>query len=284
MIVTGSAQSRKIRVAGACLWTRLGSAAIVAGVMALCAGAVAAEKAVSAKAEQPETAAGAAIKATEAIKAKPQKSLYDMSMSELRDYQSFFYAAGMRDPFTYRKGKDPETVTTTTVSSGGTGKIEVKDNAPTIAEQRRFLRESIMRAELLMLAHDYKNVIAISDDAQKKIVDDWKITRLVPDLQQMWNDLKYDYGMTAKRLQHAEDTRREFAGLNLQVLGIRWTPQGAAALVSGRLYEAGEVIEDLKIEERVHVAEIEERAVVFMYKGQRFRVGVGAERETGDAQ
>jgi len=275
--VTRSAQSRQSRQAGALVGTPQVFLSLVMVLAGACAFSLAAEKATSTK-EAKDSAAETNEKDSgeKVSKPAPQKSLYDMSMSELRDYQSFFYASGMRDPFTFRKGKEPETVQVKVVPTSTTSPIEIKSNAPTIAEQRRFLRESIMRAELLMLAHDYRNVITIAEDAQKKIVDEWKLEKLVPDLQQMWNDLKYDYGMTAKRLQHAEDTRREFAGLNLQVIGIRWTPQGAAALISGRLYEAGEVIEDLEIEERVHVAEIEEQAVVFMFKGQRFRVAVGA--------
>lgn len=270
----GSIVLRAAAGAGLVLW-------MTAGAWVLAAQGSAPEPAPDAKAGTARKDATATAAAKPAETEKKEKDLYAMSMRELRDYQSFYYASGLRDPMTFRLVRPVETTRPKETAGTVPVKPEVTNNAPSIPEQRRFLRESIMRAELLMLAHDYNGVVSLVQEVDKLIQSEWRTDRLVPDLQALWNDLKYDYGMTATRLQHAADTRKEFANMNLQALGIRWTPHGAVALVNDRLYEMGEAVQGLKVTDRVQIAEIEESAVVFMYKGQRFRVEVGT---TGAAE
>lgn len=78
----------------------------------------------------------------------------------------------------------------------------------------------------------------------------------------------------ALRLKTRKETAAEFAALSLRVQGVSWSPADARAMINGRMLSAGEVVPGVRKEGDLRVEMIEERGVVFRYKGMRFRLPV----------
>lgn len=194
------------------------------------------------------------------------------TLQELQSYQSFTYVSGGRDPLTIRLKTE-----------AGTGVVEGDDDdddrdVRTDPEQmKQLLRESIARVETLMLSHDYKAAIAVLGDVRNEITAAWGGAVLVdrdPEVNSLYRRV-LAYERTAKRLQQLEEIQDEFRSLNIEITGIRWTPKGSSALINGVIYESGGEIKEKGLGARVQIESIEESAVVFIYKGQRFRKVVG---------
>ncbi len=69
----------------------------------------------------------------------------------------------------------------------------------------------------------------------------------------------------------ARGAAAEFAALALRVEGVSWSPEDARALVNGRWVSPGDALPQARREGDLRVERIEERAVVFRYRGALFR-------------
>jgi hypothetical protein len=206
-----------------------------------------------------------------------RKKLVDMDLDELRAFQAFKYVPGGRDPFTFRKAKAEEKKQVDYNQDNRTEKTP-SIFPPSTEEQARFLMEHRLRLEFLLLAHNYDDAIRVGETVRATVTTEWGGPPTNVDNNRLWRKI-LSYEKTARRLRQARETRREFEALQLEVKGIRWTPQGAAVLINEKVYEPGERVDGLRSKSPLQIEVIEEGAVVFIYKGQRFRKEIVAESE-----
>lgn len=186
-----------------------------------------------------------------------------MSVEELRAYQSYFFAQGMRDPMTMRLPTAAEIGET----QGG------RKHAPTVDEQRQFLAEHLEKVTQALREQKYQEAIEVSDAALKE-VEQWPpIKPEHGDLLRMVDEIR-NFNRMALTLKRHEDIKKEFLALSLKVDGVVWSPIDAKAVINGLTYSAGEVLTQERKQGDLRIEMIEEHGVVFQFQGIRFRLPV----------
>ncbi len=202
----------------------------------------------------------------------------EWSLDQVREFQSFTYIRGGRNPFNFRLPAK---------SKAGEGKQQDVNNqkvnsrkgvAPSAKDQRKYFIEQILRVELLIVAHDYKSAMAVCEKVRNTVMNQWGGPPSQQENYILFQKL-LSYEKTAKRLQRALETRKEFESFIIDIRGIRWTPQEATVLIGDKIYEPGSMLKDIRSAAPVQVEMILEDAVIFIYKGQRFRKSVVPEIE-----
>lgn len=233
---------------------------------------------------EPPAAEAAPGETAPAVEAAPTpKKLSEMSLVELQSYQAFTYVSGGRDPLTFReiteKPKAEEKVAGAEPVKTTPAKVPTIE-PPAADRQIEYLEERLLVVEMRLLAHDFDECLRICDEVEQTLKKDWGGAPTVDEAGRLWRQLRL-YRQTARRLRQAHETEREFGEMGIKILGIRWTPRGASALINDKIYEPGEMLENLASRAQIQVEAVEENAVVFIYKGQRFRLVMSAEAITG---
>lgn len=203
---------------------------------------------------------------------KPSKA---WGLDRLRKYYAFHFQRGGRDPLIFRRHKEPKrpigpiiktngTRLTPPPNGGNDGPRKVKDIIVLV-----YLERQDQRAEFFMLSHVFEEVIKLGD-AVREQMKAWGNPLSNPEVKDLWRRINA-YQETAKRLKQAEETRLEFSHLQIVIKAIRWTPQGGASIINAKIYEPGGILEKVSGKSPVQVEDIQEDAVVFLYKGLRFR-------------
>ena len=193
-----------------------------------------------------------------------EESVMDsMSVEELRAYQSYFFANGMRDPLTMRKPTDTEIGE----------KDKPGDKVLTVQEQRQKCEEWLERITEAIRDQHYTVAIEISTEALNEI-DTWHaINPEHEDLIRMVDEIR-NYNRMAVTLKRNEDIKKEFLSLHLRVDGVVWSPTDSKAVINGKTYSAGEVLLDERKQGDLRIEMIEEQGVVFQFRGIRFHLPV----------
>ncbi len=197
----------------------------------------------------------------------------EYTLEQVRIYQSFVYTPGQRNPFQFRLPITEEEEEGEGAKPPGTGEGTSgsrRPEPPPADEQNQYLMEQLLRIELRMLGQEYKKAIKACEEVRTTVMDAWGGPPTRQDNYRLFQKI-VAYSRTAKRLQQALETRKEFENLSIDVKGIRWTPQGSSALINHKIYESGSVLEDLSGSAPVQIEMITEDSVLFLYKGQRFR-------------
>ena len=193
------------------------------------------------------------------------EQMENMSIEELRTFQSYFYSSGGRDPMTMRLPTDSEL---------GLTQREGPRKAPTIEEQEEMLAAWLLRLEEELKIQDYDAALATAMEAINVIDNEWPpIKPEHVNLLRMNENIR-NYNRLALRLKAQRETAAEFKALGLTIDGVIWSPSDAKAMVNGILLSAGEVMLTVRKEGDLRVEMIEEHGVVFQYKGIRFRLPV----------
>lgn len=203
------------------------------------------------------------------------KPVEEMNIEELRAYQAFYFLEGGRDPMTMRL---PEASETGEITKGkGPTKI------PTIEEMEQFLTKALADIEIAFKIQDYEEAIQVSAAAMKTVDEEWPPLKADPPQLRRMDEQIRAYHRLAVRLKMQEEIKKEFAGLDILVEGVAWSPIGSKAIVNGKTFDAGEPILQIRKEGDLRVEAIEEHGVVFQFKGMRFRkdVQVFSESEIG---
>lgn len=189
----------------------------------------------------------------------------DMTIEELRAFQSYFYSSGGRDPLTMRLPTDSEL---------GLIRREGPRKASTPEEREQMLSAWIGKLEDELKTRDYDAALATALEATGVIDNEWPPVKPENTKLNEMSERIRDYSRLALRLKAREEVAAEFKALDLRIEGVSWSPSDAKAMVNGRMLSAGEVLLDTRKEGDLRVEMIEERSVVFQYKGNRFRLPV----------
>ncbi len=229
----------------------------------------------TASAGQPATAPQAAKKPLPApgkANADGKKSADDMSVEELRAFQSYFYATGGRDPLLMRLPTDRER---------GLSRKSGPRKAPTLEEQEAKLEEWLTAIKAGVTKQDYDAAIQVANEAMNVIDNEWPpIKPEYKKLVRMNEDIR-SFGRMAMRLKAQQDIGKEFVSLRIRVDGVVWSPTDAKAVVNGTLHSAGEALLQERPQGDLRVELIEERGVVFNFKGMRYRLPIELQAPIG---
>lgn len=191
----------------------------------------------------------------------------NFSVEQLMAYQEYYYVSGERDPMTMRLPTESEKKPKTTVATA-------KDRYPTIEEMERFLKASLLGIEESLNKNDYAKALEVSQMAIKKVDEEWPPLKAEPPQLRRMDEQIRNYRSLADRLKREADIAKEFEQIDLAVNGIMWAPLSAKAIVNNKLVEAGEILSSIRKENDLSVESIEEKSVLFQFKGQRYRRGV----------
>ena len=195
-----------------------------------------------------------------------QEAMEKMTIEELRAYQGYFYASGGRDPMTMRLPTSEELG----MESKGSG----TKKALTIEEMETRLDKAIADITAAIKILDYDEAIKASDEIIHEIDNNWLPLRADPPHIPRMNEEIRSYNRMAVRLKKQKDTADEFEVMQLKVNGVIWSPTDAKTVVNGRLLAAGEIMLGERKQGDLRIEVIEERGVVFQFKGMRFRIPV----------
>ncbi len=188
-----------------------------------------------------------------------------MSIEELRLFQAYFYAPGGRDPLTMR---------VPTATELGFGRSDAPRKAPTIEDQSAMLLAWLARIEELIRARDYDGALGVAGEATGVMDGEWPPIRAEhTELVRMAERVR-SYNSLAARLKSQKEIADEFDALGLRIEGVAWSPTDAKAMVNGKMASAGAILLAVRREGDLRIEAIEERGVVFQYKGMRFRIPV----------
>lgn len=194
-----------------------------------------------------------------------RKPLEEMSLEELRAYQSYFYLSGGRDPLTMRLPTEQEL---------GLDDKDGGGRAPTLEEMEAQLSLWLDLITKSIKSRDYEAAIKIGEEAVFMIDNEWPALKAdPPHLLRMDEEIRKYYAI-ATNLKNIEDIKKEFDSMNLRVDGVAWSPTDAKAVINGRLLSAGEIMIQERPQGDLRIEMIEEHGVVFQYKGQRFHLPV----------
>jgi hypothetical protein len=196
----------------------------------------------------------------------PDDETSNMSIEEIRNYYSYYYAPGGRDPLTMRL---PTNVELGMEKAGGSGKI-----APTLEQIEKFLNDTLRNLSVSIKNARYDDAVKEGSEAITRIDNEWP--PLAPgslDLLQRVDSIR-SYTSLAKNLKDNYNIKTEFESMAIRVEGVIWSPIDAKAVVNGRLLAAGEVMLNERKQGDLRVDIIEERGVVFQFKGMRFHLPV----------
>lgn len=189
----------------------------------------------------------------------------NMSIEELRLFQGYVYASGGRDPLTMR---------VPTADELGFGRREPTRKAPTIEDQAAMLASWIGRIEDLFKVQDYEGALGVAGEATGVMDNEWPPIRAEhAELVRMAESVR-NYNRLAARLKGQKEIADEFDALDLRIEGVAWSPTDAKTMVNGKMASAGEVLLEIRREGDLRIEAIEERGVVFQYRGMRFRLPV----------
>ena len=198
--------------------------------------------------------------------AQPKKTLATMTLDELRAFQAFFYISGGRDPMTMRL--PPKRIQ----QAPEAGRAGGPKPALTPEEMESFLVRALAEAEVLLTLKDYDMLLKTGGEAIRVVEEEWPPLKAdPPQLRQMFETL-LAYRRTAERLKRQEEVTAEFNRLNIHVQAILWSPTEARIVVNGMVAEAGEKLRGDRGLSEVRVEAIEPKSVLFVYRGQRFRM------------
>ncbi|MCD7896091.1 MAG: general secretion pathway protein GspB [Planctomycetaceae bacterium] len=188
-----------------------------------------------------------------------------MTIEEIRAYQSYFYAAGGRDPLTMRFPTDREL---------GAARKSGPLKAPTVEEQEAMLTAWLEDITAAIKDQDYEKAIETATAAIEVVDNEWppikpEYTRLI-----RMNEEIRGFQRMATRLKNQQDITREFVSLHLRVDGVVWSPTDARAVVNGKTLSAGEILLSERPLGDLRVETIEEHGVVFQFRGLRYRLPV----------
>lgn len=208
--------------------------------------------------------AAAAGKAGEAGQNNQGKSLADMNLEEMRSYQGFFYLNGGRDPLTMRYP---------TAREQGIEEMSVRGKRAgvTLTEMEQALDAAIRDIESSLSQREYEKALKTAEDMVHTIDYEWPPLKADPPELRRKDDQIRGYVRLAARLKAQDEIAREFAALNLSVDGVAWSPVGARAIINSRVVDAGEILSGVREQGDLRIESIEEHAVVFQFKGIRFR-------------
>ncbi len=214
----------------------------------------------------------APAKAPEKANADGKKEVDEMSVEELRAYQSYFYASGGRDPMLMRLPTDREK---------GLSKKSGPRKAPTLEEQEAKLEEWLQAIKKDIAKQDYDGAINVANEAMNVIDNEWPpIKPEHKKLIRMNEDIR-SFGRMAFRLKSQQDIGKEFVSMRLRLDGVIWSPTDAKAIVNGKLLSAGEALLQERPLGDLRVEMIDEQGVVFNFKGMRYRLPVELQAPTG---
>ncbi len=205
-------------------------------------------------------------------KTDDKKPADDKSVEELRAFQSYFYANGGRDPMLMRLPTDRER---------GLSRKSGPRKAPTLEEQEAKLEEWLTAIKAGVTKQDYESAIQVANEAMNVIDNEWPpIKPEYKKLARMNEDIR-SLGRMAMRLKVQQDIGKEFVSLRLRVDGVVWSPTDAKAVVNGALHSAGEALLKERPLGDLRVELVEERGVVFNFKGLRYRLPIELQAPTG---
>lgn len=195
-----------------------------------------------------------------------ESPLDKMSVEELRTFQSYFYApGGIRDPLLMREPTAMEM-----------NPDEKVTQLITLEEQRQMLETALGTISKGIREQRYEDAIKAGEEILLKVENEWPKYKPIPehaDLIRMVEEIR-SYSRMAVTLKRNQDIKMEFLSLHLKVDGVIWSPMDAKAVINGSTYSAGEVLMDERKQGDLRVEIIEERGVVFQFKGMRFHLPV----------
>lgn len=191
--------------------------------------------------------------------------MQNMSIEEMRAYQSYFYSFGLRDPLLMRF----PTASEKGLSSESRGAV-----APTIDQMEAALVAWLEELTESIKKQDYENALKVANEAIHTVDNEWPPLKSEHVNLIRMNEEIRNYARMAQRLKSQQDITKEFDGLRLRVDGVIWSPIDAKAVVNGRTLSAGEVMLAERKQGDLRVEMIEEHGVVFQYRGMRFRLPV----------
>jgi hypothetical protein len=206
----------------------------------------------------------------------PNSPMESMNLEQMRAYQAFYYRSGGRDPMTMRQPTARELGTEAVATS-----IRI---APTLAQMEQTLKNALSTVESAFAKRDYDEALKQSEEAIRMVDYDWPPLQADPPQLRRMDEQIRNYTRLASTLKAKEEVYEEFSRLSFHVAGVSWSPTGARAMINNRLVEAGESLLDIRPTGDLRVESIEPRAVVFQYKGFRFRndVDLYSERPVDD--
>ena len=188
-----------------------------------------------------------------------------MSIEELRNYYAYYFAGGGRDPMTMRRATNIELG----MERPGSGRI-----APTLDQIEKFLIGTLHDLSASLKERRYEEAIKSGGDAINRIDNEWPpIAPGSVELHQRVDAIR-SYTRLAYSLKANNDIKAEFESMAIRVEGVIWSPIDAKAMVNGRLLASGELMLSERKQGDLRVDVIEERGVVFQFKGRRFRLPV----------
>lgn len=193
------------------------------------------------------------------------KSIEDMSVEELREYQAYYYPSGGRDPMIMRRATDAEL---------GLVPKEGAIRIPTLEEMENFLVDWLREVDEAVKNGEYAAAIQVSERAIYIIDNEWpEMHADQVELRRMAEEIRI-FNRLAVRLKSQEDITAEFQKLQIRVDGVIWSPTDSKAVVNGKTLSAGELMLDERSQGDLRIEMIEEHGVVFQFKGMRFRIPV----------
>ncbi|MDR0362693.1 MAG: general secretion pathway protein GspB [Planctomycetota bacterium] len=186
-----------------------------------------------------------------------------MSLEELRAYQAFYFRSGGRDPLTMRLPTARELGRETSASA--------QRVAPTLAQMENSLKGVLWNVETALSERNYDDALKLSSEMIRVVDNDWPPLQADPPHLRRMDEQIRNYNRLAGRLKAKEEVNQEFVRLELRVEGVSWSPNGARAMINGRLVEPGEALLRERSAGDLRVEAVEPQAVIFQYKGFRFR-------------
>ena len=200
----------------------------------------------------------------QAVPPKKESPLDKMSIEELRNYYSYYFPKGERDPMTMRLPTDTEL---------GMTREDGLRAVPTIGEMRSVLSEALGKIATALQQLKHEEALKLSEDMINTVENEWSSAsslRSDIDLIQQCETLR-TYRRLAADLKLRQDIQTEFTSMPLRIDGVIWSPSDARAIVNDRTLAAGELMLAERQQGDLRVEAIEEKGVVFKFKNIRFR-------------
>jgi hypothetical protein len=196
---------------------------------------------------------------------KKEDPFEKMSIEELRNYYSYYFPKGERDPMIMRMPTDAEL---------GMVRGDGTRAAPTMVEMRSVLSEALDKIANALQQLKHEEALKLSEDTINIVENEWSSAssslRSDIELIRQYETLQ-TYRRLAADLKLRSDIQTEFAGMSLRIDGVIWSPSDAKAIVNDRTLVAGELMLVERQQGDLRIEAIEENGVVFQFKNIRFR-------------
>ena len=118
--------------------------------------------------------------------------------------------------------------------------------------------------EKLLERNEYKRVLQHADEIEKLILS-------IEEPGAAQAAVLGDLMLRALDLRRRAQTRQEFDEMSIAISGIAWSPEAQAAIINGKTYYAGDIIDD-----ELAIASVDEQLVTFIFKAEQVSKGLQA--------